>query len=188
MEQNKKIKLNIGCINWKPGGYIHIDIHDHKISKFGALDFIPLDIVADARNLPFSVNSVDEIFTDRMIEHIPICDVQKMFNEFYRVLKFGGILDVGTVDIKIIFANYLKYETMEDKFLLIRQIYGGQDKSLADFDFHRCGFDEDILRFYMREAGFVNIIRDFSDGGIVRDDINYVGLRMIGYKLKKEVR
>ncbi|GAH11257.1 unnamed protein product, partial [marine sediment metagenome] len=48
-----EIKLNIGCINKKPG-YTHVDVVNHKC----------VDVVADARDLPWEDGEVSEIYSN----------------------------------------------------------------------------------------------------------------------------
>ncbi len=76
----KHIKLNIGCGKHKKDGYINIDISPK---------YKP-DIVANATHLPFKSNSVDEIYTSHMVEHVP--NFEKAMREMHRVLKQGGKL------------------------------------------------------------------------------------------------
>ena len=74
------IKLHLGCGNVRLEGYINIDISSH---------YNP-DIVADLNNLPYEDNTVDEIYTDNVIEHVE--DFTKAMKEMHRVLKPGGKL------------------------------------------------------------------------------------------------
>ncbi len=76
----KHIKLNIGCGKHKKDGYINIDISPK---------YKP-DIVASATHLPFKSNSVDEIYTSHMVEHVP--NFEKAMREMHRILKPGGKL------------------------------------------------------------------------------------------------
>lgn len=81
---NKKIKIDIGCGSNKRDGFIGVDI-DKKTNP---------DIVASALNLPFSDNSVDEVFSAHLIEHFDPQEARRFFDEIYRVLKKGGKADI----------------------------------------------------------------------------------------------
>ncbi len=48
------------------------------------------DLTADATELPFKDNSIDFIVSSHAIEHM--VNIKKMFKEWYRVLKKGGII------------------------------------------------------------------------------------------------
>jgi len=71
------IKLNIGCGIVKLDGYIRID-NDAAVEP----DYV-LDIEKD--KLPFSGNSVEEIFSRKCLEHVH--DLTNFFEESYRVLN-----------------------------------------------------------------------------------------------------
>jgi len=76
-------RINVGCGNQKMPGWIGID----------RVPTAAVDLVRDlARGLPFEDSSVDEIYCDNVLEHIgPNEDFIFVLNEFYRVLKSGGI-------------------------------------------------------------------------------------------------
>jgi len=79
-KRNKLIKLDIGCGKNKKRGYIGIDI-DPKSDA---------DIISSALNLPFDNESVDEIYSSHLVEHLLPEEAKKFFNEIYRVLRKGG--------------------------------------------------------------------------------------------------
>ncbi len=81
---DNKLKIDIGCGKNKKEGYIGIDID----SESGA------DITASALNMPFGDNSVDEIYSRHMVEHLIPDEAEKFFNEIYRALKIGGKADI----------------------------------------------------------------------------------------------
>ncbi len=83
-------RLNVGCGNQKMAGWIGID----RVKTAAA------GIVRDiTRGLPFDDSSVDEIFCDNVLEHIgPSDDFVFLLNEFYRVLKPGGLATIIVPD------------------------------------------------------------------------------------------
>ena len=81
---DNKLKIDIGCGKNKKEGYIGIDIDPESKA----------DIVASALNIPFGDNSVDEIYSRHMVEHLAPDEAEKFFNEIYRVLKIGGEADI----------------------------------------------------------------------------------------------
>jgi len=55
------------------------------------IDLFPnVDIVADAKNLPYSDSTIDAIFCEAVLEHIR--EPEKIVAEMYRVLKPGGVI------------------------------------------------------------------------------------------------
>lgn len=143
------LKLNIGCINYKDG-YIHIDVDNHKLWKNGEL--VPLDIIADARRLPFKDNEVDEIYTSHMLEHLGRFEYMDALREFYRVLKTGGLLDIEVPDLLSICKQFI--EEPNKRRVLLQHIYGGQSFST---DFHKTGFTLEILTEDLISVGFKNL-------------------------------
>jgi len=76
----KKIKLDIGCGYNKRKDCIGIDISEDSDA----------DIIASAFDLPFPDGSVDEIYSNNLIEHFFPNEAKLFFSEIYRVLKKGG--------------------------------------------------------------------------------------------------
>lgn len=83
MEENK-LKIDIGCGKNKKEGYTGVDIDPESDA----------DVFASALNLPFGDNSVDEVYSRHMVEHLNPDEAEKFFNEIYRVLKIGGEADL----------------------------------------------------------------------------------------------
>jgi len=67
--------------------YLDINPPDFKCSR-------SIWIVADAHNLPFRDNSIDEIFSGHVIEHLE--DPLKFLKECRRVLRRGGMVTIVT--------------------------------------------------------------------------------------------
>lgn len=79
---NSKIRINLGSGGQKVEGFLGMDIRN-----------LPgVDIVRDIlRGLPFADETVDEIYSENFLEHIPQAEVIWVMNEMWRVLKPGGI-------------------------------------------------------------------------------------------------
>jgi predicted SAM-dependent methyltransferase len=75
------LKLELG------GGY-------NPRSGYIVLDRIQGDYIIDFEtdNIPFGDETVDEIFTQHMLEHI--WNLTRLLNECHRVLKKGGIIEI----------------------------------------------------------------------------------------------
>lgn len=75
-----KIKLNLGCGGQRIDGYIGIDKRD-----------VGQEMIWDIRDgLPFPDNSVDEVYTCHLLEHLTNDENIGLFREIYRVLKPKG--------------------------------------------------------------------------------------------------
>lgn len=88
-------KVHLGCGTRRLLGYIHVD----------ARDLPGIDYVATADKLPFENNSIDELYFCHGIEHIEQDKLDYVLGEFYRVLKYHGILRLAVPDFSAI--NYL---------------------------------------------------------------------------------
>jgi ubiquinone/menaquinone biosynthesis C-methylase UbiE len=79
------MKLNLGCGNKAKEGFVGVD----------AFDCEAVDIVADiTEKLPFDDDSVEEIWMDNVIEHIP--DLPGLFKELHRVCSAGAKMTMIT--------------------------------------------------------------------------------------------
>jgi len=120
--------------------YIHCDIR---------ADQPHVEISCLASCLPFPQNSVDKIFHQHLIEHIPRGELQNNLKEWLRVLKPGGKLELICPNLSFIALHWMKGDI--DKKQLREWIYGGQTYTA---NFHYNGFDYDLIREAFIEAGF----------------------------------
>ena len=79
------MKLHIGCGYIKKEGFINID---------KSPDVNPDMIIDIEKELPFPDNSVDEIFSNRVLEHVRPEYWSFVLDEIYRVCKNGAIIEL----------------------------------------------------------------------------------------------
>ena len=140
----EEIKLHLGCGNRYIPGFIHIDLADYS----------HIDYKSDVSDLSmFEDNSVDLIYACHVLEHFKRYETDGVLQEWYRVLKSGGILRVSVPDFEAIVTVYEKYRDME---LVMGLLYGGQDYK---HNFHHVGFDFKYLGELLKKVGFKNIHR-----------------------------
>ena len=84
------MKLHLGCGPNIKEGYVNVDafVDDPRVVK------------ADITNLPYADNSVDEILSEHVFEHVGFAEEERLFRECYRVLRPGGLLVVETPDME----------------------------------------------------------------------------------------
>jgi predicted SAM-dependent methyltransferase len=58
-----------------------------------------VDVVCDARDLPFEDNSFDHVYASHIIEHFSHKETQNVLDEWIRVLKENGILEIRCPDV-----------------------------------------------------------------------------------------
>lgn len=136
--------LHIGCGYKYIPGFIHIDAR-----KLPHVDYVTS---ADKLDM-FQDNSVDLIYNCHILEHFERNDIEKVLEEWYRVLKPGGILRTAVPDFQKLVKVYLKYQDLN---LIIGPLYGRQDYSE---NFHYTVFDFSTLEALLRRVGFCKVYR-----------------------------
>lgn len=135
------MKLNIGSGEHPIEGFENLDIREGQ----------------PAFPLPYEENSVDEIRSSHMLEHLSFKEVGEALAEWFRVLKPGGRIRISVPDV--IRAMYAREKGDENwRFYL----FGGQT---YPENFHRSGFDAELLTRYLIVAGFDDV-RPWSGDGL----------------------
>lgn len=148
----EKIKLNLGCGNDIKDGYINIDRYNNTGN---------VDMSADIGNLPFENESVDEIYTSHVFEHIPINEIYGVVEEWKRVLKPNGdlILRLPNLEHEI---NIWLNTPDEDKWTEVYRIFGAQSHP---GNTHFCGFNLGSLSSFIKSFDFeIVYVRDQNKG------------------------
>ena len=102
--EQKPVKLDIGCGMFKRDGYTGVD----------RLPFKGVDVVCNVeKGLPFKSNSIDEIYTSHFLEHTN--NFIFIMEEFYRVLKPNGILEIKVPH----WASFLAYSEYHVRFFTL---------------------------------------------------------------------
>ena len=111
------IKLHLGCGAILKDGWVNIDSESKEeiIERYGIsgeerrqLELGPEIHQYDIFNLPFDDNSIDEILSEGMIEHLSFAEEPLFFYECARVLKPGGTLNVQTDDFDGLISLWLE--------------------------------------------------------------------------------
>jgi len=113
MTNEQGIRLNIGSFTvMLPPPWINLDILDlADYAKEKGFDFRQVDVT---KGLPVEDNSVDFINSSHLIEHLTIEEGVAFLKECRRILKPGGMVRIGTPDIKKMIEAYMAGEM--DKF------------------------------------------------------------------------
>lgn len=79
------MKINLGCGNKRKDGFIGIDCYPCEA----------VDILADlTKPLPFTESSIDEIWLDNVIEHMP--NIPQLMGEIHRICRDGARVTIIT--------------------------------------------------------------------------------------------
>lgn len=113
---DKGVKLNLGCGNEILDGYINIDRYNNTGN---------IDLSCDLGALPFPDESVDEIYTSHVFEHIGINDIYGVMSEWRRVLRNKGRLKMYLPNLEHEVRIWL--DTPDDrKWFEVHRIFGSQ--------------------------------------------------------------
>ncbi len=134
------VRLNLGCGEKPLDNYINVDIRP-----------VPgVDIVADARSLPYEPGSVDEIASSHLIEHFREHQLRTQILPYWkRLLKPGGYIRIICPNWEVIveYLNQGRISWEEFKYLT----FGAQDYIGDD---HFAMYTPKTLRNLLIESGF----------------------------------
>ena len=131
------MRLNIGCGNKSKEGFLGVD----------QFPCDAVDRIADINGeLPFDDDSVEEVWMDNVIEHIP--DLPRLFGELHRICK-------NEAKITIITPHYASLASWQDPTHVHHLSYFSMDH-----------FENENVAHYMR-GGFKVLDRSLSFGGLM---------------------
>lgn len=120
------------------------------------------DIHWDARynKIPFDDSTVDEIVAGYLFLHVPYPHHVPLAKEMARVMKPGGRLEIGEVDMPVAMRRWLDNPYDEGARTMIWGELGQQHgQDLAEFDRHSAGHSEATMRKMLEDAGFTFVRR-----------------------------
>ena len=101
--------------------------------------------------LPYPPNSVDEIRSVQVLEHVSMKDAPRVLQHWFETLKPGGVAHVDVPDFEETARQLLAEPDEAKKDWHYRLVYGSQKNTYA---FHKNGFSPARLERLLREAGF----------------------------------
>lgn len=162
-EQLGALGLDIGCGESKRSGKIGLDLR-----KIGTVD-----VLADARMLPFKEGVFNHVFSSHVLEHFAISEVSGVLVEWTRVLAPGGAIEIRCPDLRARAFLFFLNPTWDN----IRNIYGGQDYVE---DYHKCGFSFGLLKSLLESCGIGNvkrIVKGYKGVPFVPDCLHVIGVK-----------
>jgi SAM-dependent methyltransferase len=137
---------------------------------------LPTDLAWDLRKgIPFRDGSVEAIFHEHLLEHLPLVAVLPLFRECSRVLHGGGILRIGVPDAERYIRDYVQPGGFIDS---IRPECPTPLLAFAEIAYgygHLSLWDGQTLSLALTEAGFEQVrVCEFGDSSItpVPDGLN----------------
>lgn len=180
-------KLNLGAGPVGLKGWLNCDLQHEKTPN----TCIYLDI---RERFPFEGQIFDYVFSEHLIEHVPLTQGELFLAECFRCLKPGGRIRIATPDLGRLVAGYLVQDPASKRYV---------DRVFADFfrgattktpaaalnnimnNFgHRFLYDEQTLRLALANAGFHNMVRQAVG---VSDDPELCGIEVHGDSVGPEL-
>ena len=137
------LKLHVGCGGVNIPGYINIDIQNGPA----------VEIIADARDLPFEHCSANTIYSCCVLEHFSRHEWISVLAHWFDILEPDGILRLSVPDFKACCEEYWNSHNIN---LLFGLIVGGQKD---EYDRHGVIFDFEYLSKKLSGVGFTDICR-----------------------------
>jgi predicted SAM-dependent methyltransferase len=161
--------INIGCGEKYWEGWVNLDISKTRPK---------LDVVADARVLPFKDESFDILISVHVLEHFFLHEAVEMLKEWKRVLKMGGLFIVEIPCMDKVFG-YIAY-CIKNKLQLDPQfsyypiwgIYENQGLKNESTS-HKWGYTKSDLKNLLNHVGYKDVINRQARYGIPMRDMRF---------------
>lgn len=122
---------------------------------FDAIDDHYVDHVGDAKDLSrFADETFAVVYASHVLEHFDHkVEVKEVLQEWKRVLKKDGKLYISVPNLDVLAMLFLakKQLSIAERYDIVCMIYGGH---ISLYDYHKAGFDRDLLFRYLTEVGF----------------------------------
>jgi SAM-dependent methyltransferase len=149
MRARGDFRVNVGCGHNLERDYLNVD--SRRLPG--------VDVLAEAGALPFELESVDEIYSSHVLEHVPLESLRRVvLPHWLGVLRPGGLLRAIVPDAEAMLREYAKGAMSFDD---LREVTFGLQE--YDGDFHFGMFSRDGLRALLTETGLVDIAYAFVD-------------------------
>jgi predicted SAM-dependent methyltransferase len=103
--------------------------------------------------------------------------MQNIFNEVFRILKKGGEFFISVPDLEVMTRIFLEEKEPAHKIQIMKFIYGGQ---IDEFDFHKCGFWEELVLNFLKISNFKKYkrVKFFEDKFSDTSQLTYKGIAL----------
>jgi SAM-dependent methyltransferase len=184
----RKLYVHFGCGFSAPDGWINFDasptlrferlpVVSKLYSKNGRR--FPSNVVYGdvVKGLPLRAGTIDALFSNHVLEHIPLEDCRKALSNCFALLKPGGVFRLVVPDLKALIESYLRENSAGDPAAAhhfmsesclgtparTRGVVGHMAAAFGNTK-HLWMWDEPAMFAALRAAGFKNIRRcSFGD-------------------------
>lgn len=151
---NKPFKIHLGCGKTRFDGWINLDAYEVTGIT---------DIVWDLRyGIPVDDNSCKSLYSEHLLEHLPVEQGVALFKECYRVLQPGGVLRIAMPSLDVLIEKSYLGTWREQEWLTAPEFQFIQTRAeMLNISFrwwgHQWLYDREELHRRLREAGFTLI-------------------------------
>lgn len=155
----RNLLVHLGCGQALIPGWVNVDCYPPPRSE--DIEILTFDV---RRGMPMASGSVDAVFSEHFLEHLPLETVAAtILPELRRILAPGGRLRIGVPDGGYFVEQYVAYragkrDPLYDKhrgdktpMVMLNEIAHGFG--------HYFVYDFDTMAKLLREAGFVDVVR-----------------------------
>lgn len=165
----KNLRINIGCGQWRCDGWIGVDssnAYPYKNKKELGFD-VDWNVLG---GLPFNDVSVKYVFVSHFLEHLTYNESIKLLNECYRVMEKGGVIRLIVPDLDLFIKKFIEKDVeffkqgeiagggwlnnLTDTFLM--NFYSGPDWNNSC---HKYAYNFENISNRLLQCGFRKIIR-----------------------------
>jgi glycosyltransferase involved in cell wall biosynthesis len=146
------IRLHLGCGPERREGWINVD----------ARSVVNPDVVAVADSLPmFDDGSVETIEACHLLEHLPVHEARRAFEEWFRLLRAGGCLYLELPNLDACVRSLGKHKDDHGDDLGMIGLFGWPTGVERDgvAQVHKWGWTPDSLAAALEAAGFTGVAR-----------------------------
>ena len=137
------IRLNLGCGMYPMQDFVNVD----------QFESVKPDLLADVTDLPYSPDSVDEIYCGHLLEHLSWDEGQDALKHWLSILKPGREIRIVVPDFDVLVKQYFDNPTpAELKYFNDYYIYSYVQESR-----HRYFYSAALLKMAMETAGFKEV-------------------------------
>ena len=153
LRRQKGLRVNLGC-GWVPSpGWINLDCYPPPKQESSHCEVLVLDM---RQKLPFADASVDAIYSEHFMEHLPfdiVCN--HLLPECFRILSPGGSIRMGVPDGELFVQRYqsgsaiaISSKTTDSKTLMM------DINDIGHSGGHFYLYDYEVLEKIFNEVGF----------------------------------
>lgn len=149
------VEANLTTVDDYYGGpnHKHIKRSDFETKKFERRAIV-CDVFADARNLPYNPNSVEEIRSVQLFEHFSFKEGESLLTYWHQLLNPGGIVHIDIPDLDGTIELYTNANSQKDRDWAVRLLFGSQKNK---FGFHKAMYSKTTIKRLLKSVGFKNI-------------------------------